>query len=263
MITVGELGDEVGSFVRALRRDKLSPNTIASYQTALRQLAEFLSAHAYSTDIRRIEARHIDEWIGGLLERQSAAIAHNRFRAAQRFFNWYVDTDTSFTSPMRPMRPPKLPDYARVLEPDQLKDLVRACRGREFEDRRDMALVRVFVDTGARRAEIANLRYSPTDPADRDFNFRRGTVRIPGKCRPEGIISLDRNTAEALSDYVSARRGHPHAQLPWLWLGKAGRLTDSGVGRALRDRGIRAGIRDLHRLGHGLWFVQPAGQPAR
>lgn len=120
VVTVGDLGDEVRSFVRALQRDNFSPNTIAAYATALRQLAEFLAAHGYPTDVRRIEARHIDEWIVDLLERQKPAIAHNRFRGAQRFFNWYAETDESFASPMRQMRPPRLPEYPRVLEPVQL-----------------------------------------------------------------------------------------------------------------------------------------------
>jgi site-specific recombinase XerD len=262
VVTVGDLGDEVDSFVRALKRDNLSPNTIATYGTALRQLAEFLAAHGYPTDVRRIAARHIDEWIVDLLERHQPATAHNRFRGAERFFNWYAETDESFASPMRGMRPPRLPEYPRVLGLDRLEDLVRACQGRAFEDRRDLALVRVFFDSGARRAEVANLRYSPTDRADRDLDLTRGTVRVVGPGRRERIVSLDNNTVTALDDYLRARRGHPRADLPWLWLGKQGRLTDSGVGRALRQRGMRAGILDLHRLGHGLWIVKPDVQQA-
>lgn len=254
---IADLSDEVGSFVQALKRDNLSPNTIGSYETALRQLAEFLAAHGYPTDVRRIEARYIDAWITDLLERQKPATANNRFRGAQRFFDWFAETDESFASPMRRMQPPRLPEYARVLELDQQRDLVRACQGPAFEDRRDMALVRVFFDTGARRAEVANLRYAPTNPADSDLDLSRSTARVFDKARRERVVSLDHDTVAALGDYLCARRDHPDAGLPWLWLGKKGRLDDSAVGRALRDRGMRAGITGLHRLGHGLWIVEP------
>jgi site-specific recombinase XerD len=150
------------------------------------------------------------------------------------------------------MRPPPLPEYTRVLEPNQQRDVLRACQGRTFEDRRDLALVHVFFDTGARRAEIASLRYSPTEPAERDLELDQGTLRVTDKDRRERIVGLDRDTVAVLDDYLRARSCHPHVDQPWLWLGKQGGLTDSGVGRALRDRGMRAGIADLHRLGHGL-----------
>lgn len=253
---IADFGSEVGAFVRALTRENLSPNTIASYEAALCQLAEFLAAHGYPTDIRRIEARYIDAWIRDLLVHQSSATARNRFRGARRFFEWFATIDDSFTSPMRRMRPPRLPEYERSLEPVQQRELLRACRGQAFEDRRDMALVRLFVTTGVRRAEIANLRYSPTDRADRDLDLNRATARIVGKDQRGRIVRLDSNTVASLNEYLRARREHPHAQLPWLWLAKKGRLDDSGVGRALHTRGLRAGIPDLHRLGHGLWTVK-------
>ena len=53
-------------------------------------------------------------------------------------------------------------------------------------------------------------------------------------------------TLVAVEDYLRARKRHAHAALPWLWLGKRGRLTDSGIGQAIKDRGLRAGIPNLH-----------------
>ncbi|AKU95607.1 Phage integrase [Labilithrix luteola] len=257
-VEVADLSDEAGSFLHALKRDDLSPNTVASYGAALRQLAEFLADRGYPTDVRRIDPRSIDEWIIDLVECQKKpAVAHSRFRVAQRFFRWYAETDDSFASPMRGMRPPPLPEYRRVLELEQQSDLVRTCQGRTFEDRRDLALLRVFFTTGARRAEVANLRYSPTGPADLDL--KRRTVRVVDKGRGERTVSLDDDTVAALHEYLRARRDHAHADLPWLWLGKKGHLDDPAVGRALRDRGKRAGISDLHRLGHGLWIVEAGG----
>ena len=52
---------------------------------------------------------------------------------------------------MTNMRRPKVPDDPPpVLTNDELRQLLKACEGTSFDDRRDMAIVRVFLDTGAR-----------------------------------------------------------------------------------------------------------------
>ena len=62
----------------------------------------------------------------------------------------------SYGSDEAPRFPEAPPD---VLREDPLKALVATCeKGRDFESRRDAALIRVFVDTGARLSEVANLR---------------------------------------------------------------------------------------------------------
>ena len=41
-----------------------------------------------------------------------------------------------------------------VLSDDDLRALIAACQGKEFADRRDEAMVRLFIDTGMRVAEM-------------------------------------------------------------------------------------------------------------
>ena len=56
---------------------------------------------------------------------------------------------------MARMRPPKVPEsLPAVLTEDELRKLLSACSGNTFEDRRDTALLRVFIDSGARRAKL-------------------------------------------------------------------------------------------------------------
>lgn len=59
-------------------------------------------------------------------------------------------------------------------------------------------------------------------------------------------MALSDTTLVAGEDHLRARKRHAHAALPWLWLGKRGRLTDSGIGQAISDRGLRTGIPNLH-----------------
>lgn len=248
LVTDGDLADELGSFVRHLRAGNVSPNTVYAYAGAVVSLGHFLTEHGYPTDVTAIKREHVEEWINDLLGRYKATTAHQRYRGAQRFFHWYqaVDDSETFRSPMAKMRPPRLPEYLPdVLTIDQLRSLLAACSGKTFEDRRDEALIRIFFDTGARRAEVANLRWS-VDPAERDVDLATGQVRLFGKGSRERYAFLSPKTVEALERYIRARKASLHVAEPWLWLGRKGRLTDSGIAQSIRDVGMRAGIANLH-----------------
>lgn len=247
LVTPGDLGDELASFVRSLRADNASPNTIHAYGGSVRHFAQWLLDRDLPTVLAKIEPRHVEDWVAWMLERSKPGTAHHRWRGLQRFFNWYAGKDDEFRSPMARLRPPRLPRLMpRVLVMDELRAVLSTCTGSAFEDRRDNALIRLLFDTGARRHEIAALRYSPTDPNDRDLDLRRSTVHVVGKGGKDNTIPFSDKSAEAIEDYLRARKRHAHRDEPYLWLGKKGRLTDSGIAQAIRDRGRRVGIPNLH-----------------
>ncbi len=59
LVTPGDLGDELASFVRAMRANNMSPNTILAYGGAVRQFGRWLLANDQPTTVARIEPRHI------------------------------------------------------------------------------------------------------------------------------------------------------------------------------------------------------------
>jgi site-specific recombinase XerD len=247
IVTPGDLGDELASFIRSMRAENVSANTILTYGTAVRRFAAWLLERGYPTTVSEIEPRHIQEWITSILDVSKAATAHNRYRGLQRFMNWYSGVVSDFRSPMGALHPPRLPTLMpRVLTLEELHAIVATCSGKSFEDRRDEALVRLLFDTGARRVEVTDLRYSPDDPSDRDIDMRHGIVAIVGKGAKDNKIGLGDRTLSSLDDYLRARKRHRYGALPWLWIGKRGRLTASGIAQMLSKRGAMAGIPDLH-----------------
>ncbi len=228
------------SFERHLRATNKAPRTIETYREAVTQFIAFQDCSRGPRAAADIERKHVEAFIDSLLERWSPSTAANRYRALQSFFGFLVDEDEISDSPMGKMRPPKVPSKpVAVLDTAELTRLLAACSGKDFAERRDTALVRMLVDTGMRRAELCNLKVEDIDFAQ-DVAIVLGKGRIPRSC-PFG-----NKTAAALDRYLRTRERHPDNQLPWLWLGRRGRLSDSGLAQMLRRRAGAAGIDPVH-----------------
>jgi site-specific recombinase XerD len=110
-----------------------------------------------------------------------------------------------------------------------------------FDDLRDAAILRIFYSTGIRLAELANLRLTPDEPETNDPDLDQQVLRVLGKGGRMRLVDMGAKTTHALDRYLMARRHHPDAHLPWLWLSRKGRFTESGIGQMVSRRGEAAG----------------------
>ena len=228
------------SFMRHLRAENLSPNTIESYGTAVQKFAAHLHQNGMPSTLSGIRREHIESWVEHLLATRAPATANNRYRGLQAFWRWATAEGEVQRSPMARMRPPRIPEKAvPILSLEDLDRLLKACRGATFETRRDMALLQMFLSTGARKSEIGNLHLD-------DVDLDTGRALVRGKGGRDRLVDLTPRTVRALDRYLRMRPGHFAAGLPWVWLGKRGRLTPDGCGRALTARAEQAGLPHLH-----------------
>jgi integrase/recombinase XerC len=236
----GDYGAFVGSWLRSLRARNLSPATVTVYQAAARQLGDHL-AGAEVFDVAEIRRHHIESYIEHLLATRTPATANNRYRALQQFFAWLVDEEELPSSPMARMKPPLVPERpVPVLDDDALRALLKACEGKDFTARRDTALVRTFLDTGARLAELAGLTLAQLDLSE-------DVIVVLGKGRRERVLPFGAKTSMALDRYLRARVRHPQARsTDALWLGPKGPLSSNGIAQMLERRGLQAGIGRIH-----------------
>lgn len=169
----GDIDSNIQSFMRHLRAANLAPNTIDTYSSAAKQLADFLAAQEMPLDVANIKREHVESFIADVLSRARPATAANRYRGCQSFFNWLVDEGEVRGSPMAKMKPPRVPENPpNVLKETELRALLATCeKGANFEDRRDHALLMVLIDTGARRQEAAGLRFDPNDALANDIDL--------------------------------------------------------------------------------------------
>jgi site-specific recombinase XerC len=159
----------------------------------------------------------------------------------QAFFKWSVAEGELKTSPMVGVKPPQLPDEPPpVLTADQLRRLLKSCEGRDFTDRRDTAIIRLFIDTGVRVSEAAGIML----PDDLDLDDQ--VVIVLGKGRRQRAVPFGRKTALALDRYLRLRASHTFAYLPNLWVGARGAMTPSGLFQVVADRGASVGLPGLH-----------------
>ncbi len=228
------------SFRRSLLAERKSPRTVQSYGEAVRQFADYLATRGMPIDVDAIHREHVEAFLVDLLERFKPATAANRFRSLQQFFRWASLEGEITASPMANMTPPKVPiDPPPVLSEDELRRLLRACEGPDFDARRDMAIIRLLLDTGMRRAECAGVRVE-----DLDFDLNVAVVIRKGGRR--GACPFGRRTAQALDRYLRARARHRDAERPELWLGLGGPMTDSGIAQIVRKRAKRAKLFGVH-----------------
>ena len=253
-IIAGDLGLNMASYRRHLSAANLATSTIVGYLDSLTQLAAFLTRTGMPQDVANITREHIEAFVSDQLARRRPSTALGRYKGVRIFFRWLLEEGEITEDPTARMRPPRVPEEpVDVLRVEQLRALMATCeRGQEFEDRRDAAILRVFIDTGARRAEVAGLRWNPEDEENHDVDLDQGVLRVMGKGRRERILPIGPKTVKALDRYLRRRAQHPAASSIVLWIGHKGAMTSSGIFQVVRQRGQQAGLGDLrpHQLRH-------------
>jgi site-specific recombinase XerD len=263
--TISELDSLLDDWQIHLRSRNVGRSTIQSYVGVARRFVSFLEAQGMPSSVTGIAREHIEHYLADLADqvvgrgrqpaRMSPATVAKHFRSLQQLFVWLVDDGEITRSPMERMRAPAVPEQpVAVLAVEELLALLATCRGNTFENRRDLAVIRLFIDTGMRSAELVGLSLD-------DIDFDLSVARVMGKGRRARICPFGAKTAEALRRYVRARRTHPLAQVQSLWLGRQGILSDSGVRQMLERRALDAGIPHVHphRFRHTfahLWLAE-------
>ncbi len=228
------------SFLRSLAAENLSKRTQETYGESVSQFIEFVGRQGAPLTPADITREHVQAFITELLERCKPATAHNRYRALNRYFRWLLEEGEIAASPMAKMHPPRIPEQTvEVLPDDKIRALLKTCEGKDYASRRDMAILRLLIDCGLRRAELAGLHVE-------DVNLDTQTVKVMGKGSKLRVVPFGKKATRDLDRYMRARALHPHASRPELWLGKAGKMTNSGIYQVVLARAAEAGLEHVY-----------------
>ena len=223
-----------------LRAKGRSRATINSYLVVGRTFVDYLRVQGMPTSASGVAREHIEHYLADMQGRVAPATVAKHYRSLQQLFRWLVDDGEIPRSPMERMTAPSVPEQpVAILSIDDLSRLLATCRGNTFENRRDLAIIRMFIDTGMRAGELAGLCVD-------DLDTEQTVAHVLGKGGRGRAVPYGAKTADALRRYLRTRRTHPLALSSALWLGKKGPMTDSGVRQMLERRAVEAGVPNVH-----------------
>lgn len=230
----------------ALRVERKSPETVKSYLRGVRQFTDWCrdNGRPVVLDKTTVNAFTLDLLDTG----REAATVRARQLAVRRFSSWLTDEGELPDDPLLGVKPPKLD--VKVPEPlsdDEVRAIIKACKGTDMRDKRDEALIRFMVETGTRSSETVNL-------ATADVDVHTGTALVRrGKGGKGRAVPFGPQTAQAIDRYRRKRATHRLADTDALWLGDRGKgFSYDGLYVALTARARAGGVDGFHphRLRH-------------
>lgn len=238
----------IGDFQHHLRADNKARRTIESYLQVAIDFAGFQESNGRPDDARDVTRRDCEAYFIHVRETTSAANAARHFRSLQQFWKFLVVVEEELTvSPMARLSPPTVPPKpVPIIRDEVIEQLLKACAGKQFNERRDTAILRLLMDTGMRVGELAGL-----DVDDLDWTY--DVAHVIGKGSKPRACPFGARTGAALRSYLRVRPMHRLAAgQAALWIGKVGPLTESGVGQMLERRCDQARIAALfpHQFRH-------------
>jgi site-specific recombinase XerD len=235
----GELAGSLRLYERSLRAANRADATIYKYLLASTQLIDFLEATGMPTTATGVRREHIEAYLVDLMGRSKASTAATRYQALRVFFNFLVEEGEIAESPMRHMKQPAIPERETpVLDDASLRALLATCAGKSFDDFRDDAILRLFIDTGMRLSELAGLRVE-------DLDFEQDVATVMGKGRRQRGCPFGNKTALSIERYLRERRKRP-TNGDELWIGLKGPMTASGIRQMVKRRAREADLEPLH-----------------
>jgi len=241
---------------------RLSPQTLRFYQMCLNGLLDFAARADWPApeEITRDHLRDFKYYLDTETRRwdgrrpttapASPGTVRHYLNVAKIFFNWCVEEDYLAESPAQRFRLPS-PD-SRDVEPytdDEVNAMLAACdqeiqHGHRFFGVRNKAIISVFIDTGLRLNELAEMRLSELDP-------QLQQVRVLGKGAKMRVVPLNGQARKALKLYLKEYRT-PGGDA--VWQTEDGQpLTHHGIRLVVDRLKARAGVTSggsAHRFRH-------------
>jgi integrase/recombinase XerC len=209
----------VASFFTYLRYEKrVSPHTLISYETDLRQLSDYLSSTYEKNEIHLANYQMLRSWLLSLagedLKPRSLA---RKVACLKSFYKFLNKEGTIAINPTTRLKSPKLekrlPDYVEAKNMDILLDSVEFPEG--FEGMRDKLVIEMLYGTGIRLSELIGIK-------ENDYNPYSRTIKVLGKGNKERIIPTNTSLDSLIKNYLTIKKAHFETSKNYLL------LTDNG-----------------------------------
>jgi len=233
------LYDVLRNYLLACQVEGKSPHTLEGYGRRLKQFLAFVKEYEL-TDPASITSTRIRLFLLSLQARNLNPTTVNvLYRVLRTWFNWLVAEGMIEKTPLANIKPPRIAKTKpRPFSIEDIQKLLLLASGNRFVDVRNQAMVLLFLDTGLRLSEMANIHLA-------DMDFDHEIIRVMGKGSKERVVRMGKRMQRALLKYILRRDD----SYDCLWLNNWRQpLSRDGVQSAMKKLCRRAEIRDA-RLG--------------
>ena len=211
-------GDHVTRFSASLDTLERSPKTIQAYQGELARFAAwFRAANDEEPSIQGITGTDLLEFKRSMVARECQPATINRAMAAVKTFLQWGRADL----PDMPKRIRRAPDQLRWLDPAEQRRLFRVVE--QSGNKRDLAIVRILINTGLRVAELVALEWR-----DVQISERKGSLMVRfGKGAKWRSIQLIPRVRDAFTVLKAGGEPDPRAGSSRAPVGRSARARSS------------------------------------
>ena len=251
MSNVKTIHDALERFLLA-KTGEVASTTTAWYKSLLAPMADDLAGQA--EDLDAITITHLRRWRARLIHRTtlytehpyreeinarqlSIYTVHDTINACRIFFTWLHREQEIQHNPAALLKPPKLPRHKepKAISERDIRKLVREAYRRD--NLRDVALISVLADTGARIGGVSGLRI-------RDIDLKAGEMIVTEKGNKSRRVYLTDAGVQAVRAYLRVR---PSVDHDYVWVSLlGGALTESGCYKALERLADATGVENFN-----------------
>lgn len=241
------LSQELKNYIMALHGIGKTKATLTAYSQFIGYFIHFLVDNKLETEPKAITQNHILFYLVTLRDRcdnknkkLTPETINTYYRALHTFFNWLKAKKTIEVNPFEGLTAPKIPKkHVKGYAPDIIDRLLLTCgSNRTLLGLRDYAILLMFLDTGIRRGEMANIKLTDIIPD-------QSLIKVMGKGEKERIVKMGDGARNALATYLTLRsKLLPDSDKePALWIDRYGKPVSLwGIQSIMRRITARANI---------------------
>lgn len=193
-------------FDMELRKNaNVSENTIISYKYAFVSLLQFVNDKYKKTistlELKDLTKETIEKYLEYLEKEKNNSIStvNQRLAAIKSFFNYLTIEDIEYISLCNEIHSIKIKktkqETIKYLSKEGIKEILSLPKTSIENGVRDLAILTLLYDSGARVQELVNIK-------TKDIDFNKKTVYLFGKGRKARIVPLISQTIKILEKYI-------------------------------------------------------------
>lgn len=247
-----KLEEALESFLLSLEAQGRSAATVKTYRV---RLAPFVGQYGGERNVETIGPAEVDRWVVAQRRQKlryeehptrptlnsglAKATVGGRVQAIKTFFRFCELRGLVGRSPAAHLAQDRYnpSSVMRAMNPADLRRMLKEAKQRaEQGNPRDLAILSLFADTGARLGEIANIRLGNIDLRELEIYLEEGKTG-------EGVVDFTPKTATALKAWLAVR---PKCDHDYLFVDSRSwnpqRLTEPGIYQVFKRIAKKAGV---------------------